>query len=111
MMKWKVEEVNNAIWINGGLDEGGYELRSDDETTYYLMDYSDMLYYYEIGEIKVPVSEDFVYTDASDLEGGEVSYSIDDLLEGNADYDFVPQNTQLVIFEGKVSFMERIYTP
>ena len=102
---------NGNISINGGLDVGGYELRTDDGTTYYETAYSDFKNYYEIGEVTLPVSADFVYTDAIDLDNEAVTYNFSDLMEGGLDYFFTPHNTKLVIEGGNVVAMERVYTP
>lgn len=106
-----LERKDRAVIINGGIDVGGYELRTDEDTTYYEISYSDMLSYYEIGEATLPVSADFVYTDSSDLDNGPVTYTFSDLAEGNVDFFFTPYNTKIVIEGGTVVAMERTYTP
>ena len=107
-----VETVDKGVLINGGLDNGGYELRTDEDTVYYEIGYSDLLSYYEVGETVLPVAEDFVFIDASDLDKGEVSYKIEDLQNSEEFiYDFQPNNTKIVIEEGKIIVMERVYTP
>ena len=101
------------VLINGGLDNGGYELRTDETGVYYLNDYSDMKYWRELGEVTVPVSDEFVYTDASDLDNGPTEwYPGDFLTEGTGiDYNFGPANTTIIIEGGRVIAMNRVYTP
>lgn len=104
---------NGAVIINGGLDLGGYELRTDDDTVYYEIGYSDVKSWYEVGDVILPVSGDFVYTDSSDLDNGPVTYSLDDIFSDDSpiDYNFVPQNTIIMIENSEVTAMERIYAP
>ena len=107
-----VEMSDKGVLINGGLDNEGYELRTDENSVYYEIGYSDVLSYYEVGEAVLPVSDEFVFIDSSDLDKGEVSYSIDDLQNNKEIYfDFTPNNTKIVIEEGKIIVMERVYTP
>ena len=107
-----VEEGKNSIIINGGLDNDGYELRTDEGTVYFEIGYSDVLSYYEVGEATLPVSDEFVFIDSSDLDKGEVSYSIEDLQNNDEIYfDFNANNTKIVIEEGELTVMERVYTP
>lgn len=108
-------EWNEAggVVINGGLDVGGYELRTDEDGVFYEIGYSDVKSWYALGEITVPVSPDFQYTDSSDLDGGPVTYYPGDFLtEGTGiDYYFTPDNTTIVIENGLIIAMNRIYTP
>lgn len=107
-----LEVVDNGVLINGGLDNGGYELRTDEGTVYYEIGYSDQLSYYELGETVLPVAENFTFIDASDLDRGEVSYSVEDLQNNDEIiYHFVPDNTKIVVEAGKAVVMERVYTP
>ena len=101
------------LLINGGLDAGGYDLCTDENTVYYETGYSDMKSWQEIGVVTLPVSPDFVYTDSSNLDREPVLYHYDDLLhpDNGIDYYFTPQNTTLVIENGMVTAMNRIYTP
>lgn len=102
---------NGGVLINGGLDAQGYELRTDDDTTYYEICYSDMKSYYEVGEVTLPVSADFVYTDSIDLDKEPVTYTFSDLTGEDTDYFFTPHNTRIIIEGGNVVAMERVYTP
>ena len=103
---------NGSVVINGGLDNDGYELRSDDSTVFYEIGYSDTLSYYEFGEVSLPISADFVYTDSSDLEAGTITMTLDEFMAAdNLDYYFNANNTTLQVMNGAVVALTRIYTP
>ena len=102
---------NGTVLVNGGLDEGGFDLATDDSGIYYVQGYSDMKSWYLIGETEFPVSDDFVFTDSSDLDRGTVIYDAEDLFNGVPEYGYQPQNTNIRIENGQVVAMERIYTP
>lgn len=101
------------LLINGGLDLGGYELRTDENAVYYEIGYSDIKSWQSIGKVTIPVSPDFVYTDCSDLDSEPHTYSLEDFLNANdaIDYHFTPHNTIIVIENGIAVSMERRYTP
>lgn len=107
-----LEVVDNGVLINGGLDNGGYELRTNEDNVYYEIGYSDKLAYYELGEAVLTVAEDFTFIDSSDLDKGEMTYTIEDL-QNNEDiyFNFNPDNTKIVIEKDKIVVMERVYTP
>lgn len=102
-----------SVEINGGLDVGGYELRTDNNTVFYETGYSDVKSYYALGEATLRVSADFIFTDASDLDKGEITYYPGDFLTDDAgiDYHFTPHNSSIVIKDGQVISMKRVYTP
>lgn len=104
---------NGDLIINGGIEMGGHQLRTDENGVFYEIGYSDMKSWYPVGEATLRVSADFLYTDSSDLDRGEVVYYPGDFLYGDAgiDYFFVPQNTTIVIEEGIIIQMHRIYVP
>ena len=104
---------HGTVLINGGLDEGGVDLASDDSGIYYAQGYSDVKYWNLLGENQFPVSENFVFTDSVDPEAGEVSYSAENLMDNlpGTEYGYQPQNTTVRIENGQVVAMERIYTP
>lgn len=102
-----------TVLINGGLDEGGFDLATDDSGIYFVHGYSDMKTWNLVGEVEYPVSDDFVFTDSADLEQDEVIYSAEDLLDSipAEEYGYQPQNTTIRMENGLVVAMERIYTP
>lgn len=105
--------TEHGVQINGGLDVGGYELITNDNTVYYEIGYSDVKSYYELGEVVLPVSAEFTFTDSFDLDLGEVIYSSADLTKEDTKipYYFNPQSTSIVIENGEVIAMYRMYTP
>ncbi len=105
-------ESGNII-LNGGLDVGGFELRTDESGVFYETGYSDMKTYYEIGEITLPFAENFKLTDTSDLDKNPAEYSVDELLKEESEhfFGFAPHNTSIVIENGKIVSMSRVYTP
>lgn len=104
---------SGTVIINGGLDNDGYELYSDDDTVYYEAGYNDAKAYYELGEVTLRVSTEFVYTDESDLDNREKEYYPGDFLSDDAgiDYDFNPHNTQILVEGGMITEMTRFYQP
>ena len=104
---------NGNVLINGGLDMGGYELRTDENTVYYETGYSDIKSWYELGTMELEVSENFVFTDSSNLDQGPVTYTFDDLVSQHEtlNYVFDPQSTAIIVENGYIISMERVYTP
>ena len=101
-----------TIHINGGLDENGMDLVTDDSGVYYAIGYSDMKSWYQVGEATIRVSVDFVYYDNADLEQGEVIYYPGSFLIGEVtDYYFTPHNTTIRVENGQIVEMNRRYTP
>jgi ABC-type enterochelin transport system substrate-binding protein len=108
-------ERNSAgtVIINGGLDQGGYELVTNENGVFYETGYSDVKSYYSVGEATIRVSTEFKYFDKSDLDGEVKSYYPGDfLIEGSGiDYNFTPHNTSIVINDGQIIEMNRVYVP
>lgn len=107
------EEMPYSIVINGGLDNGGFELWTDENGVYYEISYSDLKSWYAIGDVTLPVSENFVFTDDADPEIREVPYELADFMDADSGigYFFDPNNTTIVIEDGVVTEMFRRYTP
>lgn len=104
---------SGRLIINGGLDVGGYELRTDGTGVYYQVGYNDAKSYYPIGEAVFGVASDFVFTDGIDFDGPPATYSAQELLAEDSGifFHFVPYNTKLVIENGTIIAMERVYMP
>ena len=102
-----------TVLINGGLEEGGFDLATDNSGVYFVHGYDDMKSWNLVGEAECPVAECFVFTDSADLEHDPILYSAADVLDGipAAEFGFWPQNTLVRIEEGQVVTLERIYTP
>ena len=103
---------DGRVIINGGTEAGGYELVSNNDTAFYV-DGGEGLQKYELGEATIPVSEDFVFEDVSNLEKGPCTYYPGDFLSDDAGivYNFVPNNTTITIQSGYVIHMDRVYNP
>ena len=108
-------ERDNAggIIINGGLDKDGYYLATDDDGVYYERGMDDAYSYYAVGEATIPVDQDFLLTDSSDLDKPERTlYAGDFLMEmENSTEIFSPNNTTVTVANGKILGMVRVYTP
>lgn len=104
---------SGLVLINGGLDKGGFELYTEGNTVYYEKGYSDSKFYYELGKVTLPVSPDFIYNDASDLDKDAVIFSAEDFLKdaSGIDYHFNANNTTIQIEKGYVTAMTRVYVP
>lgn len=108
-----VRTDSGALQINGGLDMGGYELITNEDTVYFETGFSDVKTYFALGKAVLNVSNDFIFIDKADPEGNPVTFTLEDLFTDkvNPVYGFTPYNTRIVIEGGVVTQMERIYTP
>ena len=103
---------NGTVLINGGLDENGFDLITDETGVFYECGYSDTKSWYKIGEATIRVSADFMYYDTSDLEKGEILYYPGSFLIGEVtDYNFTPYNTTIRVENGQIIEMHRVYIP
>ena len=104
---------HGLVIINGGEENGGYDLYTDDSGVYYEMGFNDTKAYYPLGEATIRVSVDFKFYDNSDIEAGEKMFYPGDFLIDDAGirYDFNANNTTIVIEDGQIIQMNRIYTP
>ena len=101
---------SGLISINGGEENGGFDLISNDNTVYYEIGMSDIKSYYELGEVVLPVSDEFEYIDESDLDAEPKHYFAGDFLtDAGIEYNFVPHNTVIVIENGTVVKMNKVY--
>ena len=107
----KIERLESGlVRINGGEENGGFDLISNDSTVYYETGMSDVKAYYELGEVELPVSEKFEYVDESDLEAEPKYYTVEELMS-EVEYNFIPNNTSIVIENGTVIKMNKVYMP
>jgi hypothetical protein len=103
---------SGRISINGGLENGGFDLTTDDSGIFYEIGFNDIKNWYEVGAAIIRVSDDFKGIDTSDLELGEVTIHSEDFLNGAVkNYDFTPYNTTVRVENGQIVEMNRIYTP
>ena len=103
---------SGLILINGGLEEGGFSLYTDENGVYYELGMDIARNWYEVGEATIPVSVDFKFYDNSDYEQGEVVYFPGSFLVGEVtDYNFTPYNTTIRVEGGEIIEMNRIFMP
>lgn len=105
--------AHGTVLVNGGLDEGGFDLATDDSGIYYVHGYSDMKSWIPVGIAEFVISETFVFHDSANLELDTVVYDAKDLVNGVPEsiFGYQPQNTTVRIENGQVVEMNRIYTP
>lgn len=107
-----LETGDGFITINGGLEEGGMYLATDDSGVYYEVGMNDAKNWYEVGAATIRVSDEFVMTDSSDLEAEPVVYYPGDFLNGTIEgFYFTPLNTTVRVEGGKIVELNLIYVP
>ena len=104
---------SGLVRINGGEENGGFDLVSNDSTVYYETGMNDIKAYYEIGMVTLPVSDEFEYIDESVLDSEAKTYYPGDFLTDDAEieYNFTPNNTSIVIENGTIIKMNKVYMP
>jgi hypothetical protein len=103
---------SGRICINGGLENDGFDLVTDDSGIYYEIGYNDVKNWYIIGAATLRISDDFKCVDSADPELGEVVIRPEDFLNGGiTNYDFTPYNTTVRVENGQIVEMNRVYTP
>lgn len=110
----KLERLDSGlVRINGGEENGGFDLVSSDSTVYYETGMNDIKAYNELGKVTLPVSDEFEYIDESDLDAEAKTYYPGDFLTDDAgiEYNFSPNNTSIVIENGTIIKMNKVYMP
>ena len=106
------QDANGTIRINGGLDENGLDLMTDDSGVFYEVGYNDHKNWYEVGAATIRVSADFKGSDNAAPELGEVILYPGSFLIGEVtNYDFTPYNTTIRVEDGQIIEMNRRYIP
>lgn len=113
LVKFVERNDYGTVLINGGLDEGGFDLATDDSGIYFVHGYSDVKEWMPVADAEFVVSETFVFHDSANLELDTVVYDAEDLVNGVPEsiFGYQPQNTTVRIENGQVVEMNRIYTP
>ena len=107
----------HTVTINGGIEqEGGLELILMDGSEYYrTITFDDYPVYYEVGETELSLADDVVLKDSSaDPQAEAVETTGADAVAAaiNADPDnWTVYNTTLVVQEGKIVEVHRIWVP
>ena len=104
---------SGLVRINGGEENGGFDLVSNDNTVYYEIGMNDIKAYYELGKATLPVSDEFEYIDESYPDAEAKIYYPGDFLtdDSGIDYSFSPNNTSVVIENGTIIKMNKVYMP
>ena len=106
------EDKDGFVTINGGLEQSGVDLTSDDSGVYYAVGMDDAKSYHELGRITVPVAEGFVLTDNADPEHPDETYAVSDLAKlAASEPGFTANNTLATIEHGELTVLARSYTP
>ena len=106
------EDKDGVVTINGGLEQGGVDLTSDDSGVYYAVGMDDAKSYHELGKIAVPVAEGFVLTDNFDPDHPDETYAASDLAKlAASEPGFTANNTLATIEHGELTVLARSYTP
>ena len=106
------EDNNGFVTINGGIEQGGVDLATDDGGVYYAVGLDDAKSYHELGKITVPVADGFVLTDNADPEHPDETYAASDLAKlAASEPGFTANNTLATIEHGELSVLTRSYTP
>ena len=102
------EDKDGFVTINGGLEQGGVDLTSDDSGVYYAVGLDDAKSYHELGKITVPVA----LTDNADPEHPDETYAASDLAKlAASEPSFTANNTLATIEHGELTVLARSYTP
>ena len=104
--------AGGTIYINGGLEQGGFDLVTDESGIFYETGFNDAKNWYEVGEATIRVSADFRGLDNVNPDLGEVVLYPGSFLIGEVtDYNFTPYNTTIRVEDGQIVEMNRMYTP
>ena len=105
-------DENQLICINGGAEAGGLSLATDDTGIFFEVDMANQKNWYEVAQVTFRVSADFEGVDKSDLEKGEVQIFPGSFLTNEVtNYNFNPRNTTVLVENGQVLGLTRIYLP
>lgn len=108
-----IDNSSGDIAINGGADAGGCVLHTDEDGVYYAVTPDAGYTYYELGEVTLPVGQDFVYTDNSDpAKPGQTSYAGDFLTAmKDSSAEFPANATTVRVAGGKIVELTKNYMP
>lgn len=100
------------ISINGGLEEGGYDFWTNEDGVYYVTGLDDTKDFRSLGTVTLPVSENCICTDDSDLENAGKQFTLDDIesLTENG-YGFIANSTTVTVAGGEIIEIHRSFMP
>ena len=102
-----------VVYINGGLENGGHWLKTDDSGIYYEIIENDHKKFHAIGQLYLLVSDEFVFIDNSDLDNPGLEYTFEDIMNDDTLflYGFSEYSTVIRIADGKLVEIVREYMP
>lgn len=111
-----IEDRSGDLFINGGMDMGGCELRAADGGTYVSHGANDIPTYSEVGRITLPIAESLEISDSINNPNAPVVAGYEDLedyIEGLEEWSssFSELDTRVEIRGGKVVAITRIWRP
>lgn len=109
-------ERGSDVLINGGMDEGGYNLRAyDEDNCYKVAEYDDYPTWTDHGGATLPLAEDVVFTDSSDIERDPVTVTGADAvakaIAASEDEFFDEYCATVTVEGGAVVAIDRVFTP
>lgn len=109
-------ERGDDVFINGGIDEGGYDLRAyDEDNCYKVAEYDDYPTWTDHGEATLPLDEDVVFTDSSDIDSEPLTVTgakaVAKAIVESGDEFFDEYCATVTVEGGKVVAIDRVYTP
>lgn len=109
----KMDASGSDIVINGGKEAGGFTLHTDEDGVYYVYDEESGPDYYELGDVTLPVGQDFVYTDNSDPQNQGKQMQLKDFLSAmqKGDVTFEASSASVRTDGGKIAELKKIYMP
>ena len=100
------------ISINGGLEEGGYDFWTNEGGVYYVTGLDDTKDFKSLGTVTLPVSENCVCTDDSDLDNAGKQFTLDDVESlTESGYGFIANNTTVTVAGGEITEIHRSFMP
>ena len=102
-----IEIKDGFVTINGGIEEGGYELMTTDDMFYYQIGMSDIRTYETLGEATLPVSADCVITDSSENPEEAKTITMEDVISSQT--PFYEQNTTITVNNGEIVEITRAF--
>lgn len=110
-VKSKTEE-NGCVLINGGLEQGGVTLTTNDDGVYYELGVDDVKCYRALGTVTMELSDTCTITDSSDSEKPDQSVEPSQLSKLASDaIGFRAANTTITMADGKVVAIARSFLP
>lgn len=102
---------SGAVVINGGIENGGRVLKTEDGSIYFESGMNNRKSYYEIGENTYKLAADFVLTDNADPDA-PATYTAEEFLAMEQDVTgFINANTIVETTDGVITAIERVYIP